>query len=282
MNSVSNGYFQVLGMPMLHGRTFTEEDVKTTGTVRPAIVSASLARTLFATTEAVGRTFELASDRGPLPSTLLVVGVVGDVRWRSLTGDVDPLLYVPFAHDAPAHMWPTLLLRTNLPTPRVTQIVQAHAAAIDPMVPVSDAQLLSSRIHRSIAEQRALAWVCWLLGGLGFVLAAMGLFGLVSQTVSERTREFGIRLALGARGRQVELLVLRHAAVVFVVGGVAGLVAATFGSRYIESRLFGVQPVEPWLYTVALVTMALVVLAATVLPARAATRVDPVAALRDS
>jgi predicted permease len=280
LNSVTASYFRLLGMPLLHGRAFTDEDTATATALRPAIVSASLAHTLFATTDAIGRTVELVGD-GRLPSsTLQVVGVVGDVRWRRLTGDVDPLLYVPFATDAAAHLRPSVLIRTHTPVPHVSQIVQTHAAALDPLVPVSDAELLTARIEGSIAEQRALTWVCSLLGGLGFVLAAMGLFGLISQTVTERTREIGIRLALGAPIREVVFLVLRHAAVIFVVGGLAGLTAAVYGSRFIQSRLFGVQPVEPQLYAVALFAMAVVVLLATALPARTATRVDPVVALR--
>ncbi len=134
---------------------------------------------------------------------------------------------------------------------------------------------------RQVAERRALAWVLVLLGGLGFLLSAIGLHGLLAQMVSERTREFGIRMAVGAERRRILAIVLKQAVWIAILGCASGLGLAVAGSRLVESQLFGLSRLQPWVYVASAAGLVGVVLIASAWPARAATLIEPVEALRE-
>ena len=147
--------------------------------------------------------------------------------------------------------------------------------------PVSISQPLMRSIDSEVSEQRTFAWVLSLVGWTAFVLAAVGLYGLLAQSVTERTREFGIRLAIGAGRRRIFALVLRQAAWIGIVGVIAGLALAAFGTRLIETQLFGVTRLDPMVYVLVAPRFSwLIVFVAGVWPARTATRIQPVDALR--
>ena len=152
---------------------------------------------------------------------------------------------------------------------------------MDPTLPVNWSLTMSSRIDEELADQRVFAWMLSLLGWLGFTLAAVGLYGLLAQSVSERTREFGIRIALGSDRAGIFGLVLRQAAWIGAFGTAAGLLLAFFGSRLIESQLYGVTRLDPAVYAGAAALLAAVVLVAGLWPAWTATRIQPVEALRE-
>jgi ABC-type antimicrobial peptide transport system permease subunit len=187
-------------------------------------------------------------------------------------------IYQPFRADIrPSSM---VLVRSPRPMVDVTREVRAAAREIDPSLPVRLSQPISSLIESEVTEARVFAWMLSLLSTLAFTLAAVGLYGLLAQSVTERTREFGVRLAMGSGRGRIFGLVLRHAAWIAAIGTVAGLTLAAFGTRLIEAQLYGVTGLDPMTYGLAALALAAVVFVAAVWPARAATRIEPVDALR--
>jgi predicted permease len=282
-NFVTEGYFSVLGIRILSGRAFERSETMGAGVLdgSPAIVDEHLARRLFHDAEPLGRRIRVARTMANDAHDLVVVGVAGNARWNSLTDESEPMLYLPFAYGGEyASTDPVVLVRSDVPVRDAGQLVQAKASAIDPSLPVFAAQPLAASIARELAGRRVFAWVLNLLGGLGFALAAVGLYGLLAQMVGERTREFGIRMAIGGARAHVFGLVLRQAAWIAILGGAAGLGLGALGSRFVEAQLFGVRPLEPWVYAGSAAGLAAVVFLASVWPARQATRIQPVEALR--
>jgi ABC-type antimicrobial peptide transport system permease subunit len=211
---------------------------------------------------------------------LRVVGVAGDAQWRGITDDPELFLYLPFGDRAIGLRDATLLVQSALPMRDVVARVNAVAAELDPSLPVQFSRTLSDGIDRALSDQRVFAWMFSLLGALGFALAAVGVYGLLAQGVGERTREFGLRMALGSTRGGVFGLVLRQAGWIGAIGTALGLGAGYFGSRLVESQLYGVTRTDPLVYAVSAAALAVVVLAAAVIPARTATRIQPMEALR--
>ena len=281
-NFVTAGYFTVAGIPLLRGRSFTQQEAlgssATSGS--PVIIGESLARRLFGASDPIGRSIVLKGGRTEPDQPRVVVGVVGDVVSDLLKGEPNLALYEPFAA-SPFAARPVVLVKSALTPRAVSETVGAVAARIDPAVPVSLNQPLAAiTIERRLSTRRVFAWVLSVFGALGLALASVGLFGLLSQSVAERTREFGIRIAIGASRRQIYALVLRSAATVAAAGTLIGLLLAVFGSRLIEAQLWGVTNGSPSIYAGAAVTLLCVVFVAAAWPARAATRIEPVEALR--
>jgi len=281
-NGVTHTFFRALSVPLVRGRPFTAEESFTSGAppAVPIIINEILARRLFGTIDVWGRTIRKAAALGSPERELVVVGVARDSRWNNVTGQPDPFLYMPLGqNDFPATR-AAIMIRSVQPAAKVAEAVRSAAARIDASVPLSGGQPLTASIDRSLREQRLFAWTLSLLGGLGFLLAAVGLYGLVSQIAVERSREFGIRLALGARRLDIVRLVFRSSLVIAAGGTATGLALAFFGSRAIKSMLFGVTNTEPWIYASAVVTLGFIVVLACVAPAFRATRVQPVEILR--
>jgi predicted permease len=280
-NYVTDDYFRAAGQTVLLGRIFTPAETVTAAPAAgsPIVVSESLARRLFAEGIALGRRITFPATSLEPAHERLVVGVVRDVR--SPLREPELLAYVPFVlglGERPRR--PTVMVRTDRPLRDAGDRVRGHVAAIDPSLAMSPPRLLTDLLARQVANRRAFAWVLTLLGGLGFVLAAVGLYGLLAQIVSERTREIGIRMAIGADRRHVIGLVVRLAVWIAVLGGTAGLALAAFGSRLVESQLVGVRRFDPALYAVSVGLLGAVILAACLIPAARAARVDPVEVLR--
>jgi predicted permease len=279
-NAVTRDYFAVLGISILRGRAFTTVESMAPGEAsgNGVIVSRSLARRLFDSIESVGQ--KVIVQMGKTGREVVVIGVAGDVRTDLVTDAAELTMYEPFAREEVFVMRPSLLVKSGLTTRDATEVVRSVAARVDPRVPISGNQPLRIVIDRRLSGQRVFAWVLSLLGGLGFVLAAVGVYGLLAQAVSERTREFGIRMAMGATRRRVFSLVLRQAALIAGIGGIAGLGLAMLGSRLIQAQLWGVTSRDPWIYAIASLALVAVVFVAAAVPARAATRIEPVEALR--
>lgn len=281
-NAVTDGYFRTLDQPLVAGRAFTRDEALRPGNGdgTPVVISESLARRLFGSTDAVGRPIRRP---GTTPYDQRVIGVAKDVDTAGvLLGQTDRLVvYLPFAAGGAFPLSrPVVLARSDLSPGAVAATLQAHASAIDLTLPVTPSRPLSQALARELGGRRVVAWVLSLLGALGFVLAAVGLSGLLAQMVSERTREFGIRMAVGASRAHVLSLVLRQSVWIAAFGTVGGLALAAFGSRLVESQLYGVGRLEPWVYLVSAGALGLVVLVASHWPARTATQIEPVEALR--
>ena len=278
-NNISATYFEVLRTPIVRGRTFTDAEALTPAkaTSMPVVLGESLAKRLFGTIDAVGRSLVLPAAGNSPSREALVVGVVADVYWNSLTAERPLFLYQPYPQFQRSG---TVLVSSSLPEADVTRLVESVAREVDGSIPVSISQPLMESIESEVSEQRMFAWVLSLVGWTAFVLAAVGLYGLLAQSVTERTREFGIRLAIGAGRRSIFALVLRQAAWIGIVGVIAGLAIAAFGTRLIESQLFGVTRLDPWTYVLSAVVLVAIVFVAGVWPARTATRIQPVDALR--
>jgi predicted permease len=280
--AVSPGYFETLGMARLAGRAFEERDLAD-GAAAVAIVNRSFARYYFGEGPAVGRVFAFgAGSRGRRRT---IVGVVEDAQYSDLRGSAPHVVYMPlgpvgFPTRAFSYSETTLTVRTaGDPTP-LAQSLRRALFTSDPALPVIGTATLRQHVERSLGNDRLAATLSLLFGALALVLTCTGIYGVLSYGVSRRTREIGVRLALGARAEQVRWMVGRRSGVMLAVGLAVGLPAALLAAHLARSVLFGVSPSDPAALAVALLAVALVTFLASFGPARAATRVDPMIALR--
>ncbi|MGD8327878.1 MAG: ADOP family duplicated permease [Acidobacteriota bacterium] len=276
---VSPTFFDLFDIPVLRGRTFTRDEVTPPGAAprRVIIVSATLAKRLFGTIDVVGRSVQFPSRNNDGPEHE-IVGVVGDVYYRDLSSPPGPYLYQP-APQPYLSSWQYVAFRTSQPDEPAQQ-VRAVAAGLDDALPVGEVQSMEAIVAESRSQWTMLAKLMTLLAGFAAVLSAVGLYGVVAFMVRARSRELGIRIALGATAHSVFAHVLRGTTATTVVGLLLGLGGAVGLVRYLESRLFGVAPFDLGVWTLAAVAMATVAFAAAFLPARRATRLDPVETLR--
>jgi hypothetical protein len=279
-NGVSPEYFDAVRLPIVRGRVFTAAEASgraETGR-RPVVITETLARRLFGSDEAIGR--EILTQAGPGQTLALsVVGIARDSHFRGIERQPDALLYEPIA-TFPIVQNAYLVVRSTLGSRDAYQVASEAARRIDPAIPLAPETTFAARINRELGQQRLFAWMLGLLGTIGFLLAAVGLHGLIGQTVVERRREFGIRLAIGAAPTGIVTLVLRRATLVLSVGLAAGLALAWWSGRLVESQLSGITSRDPMPYATAALLMLAVVTLASIAPAVAATRVDPIEVLR--
>jgi putative ABC transport system permease protein len=281
-NAVSPEYFRLLQLPIIEGRGFTgAEFLPDPSAPRKIILSQSVARRLFGDRPAVGHVIYESVGEPPYQ----VVGVVGDSRWESLepwfslVEGAGLMVYVPFGQEGGLSV-AVVLTRSPLPEKVVAETVQRVAGEVDPSLPAYGVTSMPQLIQRTLADRILFARVLWLLSALAVALAAVGLYGLVAYGVASHTREFGIRIALGAEPRAILLLVLREAALLGTGGVALGLAGAVTLSRLIANRLYGMSALDPGTYLVAVALLFGMAFLASYLPARAATRVDPLVALR--
>jgi predicted permease len=279
-NGITHAYFDVLSLPLARGRQFTSEESFAPGNVSPVILNEALALRLFGTIDVVGRTIKIARTIASPERDLPIVGVARDARWNTLTEAAAPFLYQPLAAFDFGPTRAEFIVRSALPSPRVGEIAAAVAAQTTSAVPLAPPRPLSMDIDRVLDEERTFAWMLSLLAPLGFILASLGLYGLVAQTATERRREFGIRLAVGATGADIVGLLARYAAIVSATGMAVGLMLSYYAARMVDGMLFGVTPLDPGVYAWAAATLVAVVALACVVPAMRALRVQPVEVLR--
>jgi putative ABC transport system permease protein len=207
-----------------------------------------------------------------------VVGILGDTKDAGLNEPDPPQIYMPY------RQWPvgsmTVLLNAAVPPMSLADAVRAEVYAIDGNLPVSNVSTLDAIVARSISQQRFYMLLLTIFAAVALALAAVGIFGVLSYAVSQRTREIGIRMALGAQSRTVIRLVVRQAMLLVVIGVAAGLSGGLVLSQTMTRMLFDVRPTDPATYAAVAAVLAVVALAASYLPARRATRVDPIVALR--
>jgi putative ABC transport system permease protein len=268
---IDGGYFDAMRIPLLRGRTFaglTPDEAR-----RSIVLSASLAHVLFGPDEAVGREVDPGGNNRPLR----VIGVVGDVRNTRLAADPMPAFYWSFQRFTYGPM--RLVVRSQLPTEQVVAAVRREVRSVHRFAPIFQVATLDAVRAQSLAEERLLLRMLWAFAGTALLLAALGTYGVVAFAVQQRTREFGIRLAVGADARRVRGLVLRQALGLVAVGAVVGLAGALLAGRVVETLLFGVTPFDLVSYLAATTLLGVAVLAAAWLPARRASRVNPLIAL---
>ena len=278
---MSPEYFRLLNLPIIQGRGFTSAEFMPDSSVPPKIIlSQSVARRLFEDRPAVGHLIYESVREPPYQ----VVGVVGDSRWESLEPSFsvveEPglMVYYPFGQGGLGAA--VVLTRSPLPDKVAAKTVQRVAGEVDPSLPAYGVTSMPQLIQRTLADRILFARVLWLLSAVAVALAVVGLYGLVAYGVAVHTREFGIRIALGAESRAILVLVLREAALLGAGGVALGLAGAVALSRLIANRLYGMSALDPGTYLVAVALLFAMVLLASYIPARAATRVDPLEALR--
>lgn len=276
VNYVSSNYFDALRVPMWRGRGIGRDEEFVQADVPPIVLSRTVAEQVFGDEEPLG---QIVLMPGRPDQRYVVVGVTGYSRWTSLQEKPEAIGYVPFAPGIAVSSG-TIIVRSSRTADDVAKTVQAAAAAIDSAVPLFGAGSLQKTIDARLGPQILFAWVLGLLGAIGFALAAIGLHSLISQMVAERSREFGIRMAIGADARSVVALVARQGAVVAAIGVAVGLGASFLAGKLIQAQLFGVTSRDPFVYTGAASMLLVVVAIALVGPARAALGVQPISVLR--
>jgi predicted permease len=280
----SPGYFEAMGIPLLQGRFFTEADREESP--RVIIVDRELAQRFWPQGDPLGKRMFLPDNPEDLlnPSKnvrwLTVVGVVGKIRQRGLVEAPDRVgaYYFPYRQSGISNM--TFALRTGTEPESLIGPLRREITELDPELPVFDARTMSERLEDSLLTRKVPIWISLAFAGVALFLAAVGLYGVLAYLVTQRSREFGIRLALGSTARGIFDLVVREGAQILALGFVFGLVGVYALRRVLEAELYGVRPLEPAVLLGVAGLLALVALVACLLPARRATRIDPVVALR--
>jgi len=274
------GYFSALGVRIVEGRAFTEEDRR--GGAPVAIVNRTLARRVWGSASPIGQCVRVPSPRAPGEGAChQIVGVAEDARYASLTQEPVSLFYRPIAQRDPSEPPATVLHVRAAGDPAATARAVASALrGLDPAV-----RRVTVRPLRELLREQAERWrvgtaLFTLLGLVGLALAAVGIYGVISYLVATRTRELGVRIALGAGARDVLALVLGQGGRLIAAGVAAGLVLAAAASRALSAAVFGVSALDPLVYAATAALLAAAALAAVLVPARRATRVDPMVAMR--
>jgi putative ABC transport system permease protein len=272
-NVVGLKYFSTMGIPLLRGRDFSAQDNE--GAPLALIVNEAFERRYFEAADALGKRVSFRGANGPWSE---VIGVVGNTKYRTLGEGTRTLVYMPLAQNHETGM--TLHIRTMGNPTSVASSVRHEVQALDQNLPVTNLQPLSEVLSGSLFAARMGAVLLAVFGGLALLLAAVGLYGVMSYAVSRRTREIGIRMALGAGTGNVLRLVLKEGMMLVGGGVVTGLLVAAAVTRLLATFLYGVSPLDATTFVAIPLVLALVALLANYLPARRATKVDPMEALR--
>ena len=273
--TVSPDYFRVMRIPLLRGRFFSEQDSPSSPKV--ALISETLARRYFPNQDPIGRQMKF----GFPPNTDVsreIVGIVGDVRDESLGRKPGPMMYVPFSQ-APLYGG-EVVVRSSLSASIVTAGIRQSTHAIDKDLPVTDIESFPDALGESISQERFRTFLLGSFSAIALVLAAVGIFGVMSYSASQRTHEIGIRMALGAEPRNILRLVLGQGAKLALFGLGVGIVAAFLLARLMSSLLYGVSATDPITFSIVAVVFLGVAMLACYIPARRAMKIDPMVALR--
>ncbi len=276
LRQASPGYLEAMGIRLLRGRTFNGNDRQ--GAARVAVVNETLARTYWPGADPIGKRIRFGDFNDKKPDWLTVVGVVDDVRNSSLEGTPRPQAYLAASQGAYSDQY--VVLRTKGDPKDLVAAARAAIWSVDRDQPVAEVRTMTKVVSRAVAARRFNMVLLGLFAGLALVLAAVGIYGITAYSVAQRTREMGLRMALGARRGVVLALVLREAGSLALAGLVAGLALAFAATRVMASLLFGVGTADPVTFASVAAMLALVSLFAAWVPGRRATQVDPMVALR--
>jgi len=272
---VSAGYFRAMGTPLLEGRGFLATDDEQAP--RVAVVDEAFARHFWPRESAIGKRFSYGGDTSAT-RWMTVVGVVRNVKHNRLDEDTDLQMYEPFSR---AVTWSNyLVVRSTVEPDAVLPRIRADMKALDPTLPMYDIHTMGQAVRASLSIRRLTNTLLGAFALAALLLAAMGIYGVISISVNSRIREFGIRMALGAQTTDVRALVLRQGILLAGLGVVLGLATATYLTRFLQRLLFGVAPLDWLTFVTVAAVLTVTALVASYLPARRATRADPVLALK--
>jgi predicted permease len=273
---VGEHFFSVMSIPILSGRSFTAQDTATS--VPVAVVNQTLARKYFPNTNPIGHRFRM-EETGPNSTWMEIIGICADTRYADMKTDVPPL-HFDLYRQKPDVGGVTYIIRTLLPAENITPALRRAVQQIDPDLPITTIRTQEQQIAATMQQERMFASLTAGFGILALALACVGIYGIMAYTVSQRTNEIGIRLALGAARSRIRGMVLREASWMAVTGVVIGLAVAFALMRLVQSMLYGLKPGDPTSLTAsALILLAMALLAAWI-PAMRASRVEPMEALR--
>jgi len=276
LRAVGGSYFRALGIPIHRGREFGPGDAA--GTLPVVMVNRAFADRYWSGRDPIGRKIQVGQ-RKPENPWRTVVGISGDVRQASLDAPAIPEVEMPLSQ------WPVrraaLVVRARRAPESLLPSIRARLRSIDPTLPSDDLDVYPHLVSQSLASRQWLAQAVAIFAGAAFLLAAIGIYGVIAYRVSERTREIGIRMALGARRGDVVGLIVGEGARVVAAGLLAGLAASAVATRLLASALFGLRPGDPATFASVTAILFAAGIAASYLPARRAARIDPMKALRE-
>jgi putative ABC transport system permease protein len=274
MHWATPDYFSTLGIALLEGRNFDDRDRAD----RPKVVliNEAAARAYWPNETPIGKV--VAVHQGGFQDGAEIIGVVADARYRTIETAATPDAYVPLAQSYRSRM--QLFVRSRLPPESLANAISREVHALDSTLPLAEIKTMKARVDDATWRTRAGAWLLGAFACLALVLTAIGIFGVMAQSVAQRTAEIGVRMALGAESSDIVRLMLRRAGVVTAAGVAVGLVAALGLTRFLGSMLYGVRAYDPLTFGAVALLLAFVALLACYLPARRAARVDAVVALR--
>jgi putative ABC transport system permease protein len=268
------GYFSAMGIPLLRGRNFS--DVELSEARHVIIISESLAQQYFPGEDPLGKRINVVMFDNP--NFTEIIGIVGDVRYDSLTDQAEPTVYFP--HPELTYSFMTIVIRTTGDPAAIASAARSELREIDPNQPVSDVRTMEQVMADTLGRARFNTLLLGLFAGLATLLAAVGIFGVMNYSVTVRTREIGMRMALGAERGEVLMLILRQGLSLTLIGIGTGLAGALALTRVMSGLLFGVKATDPLTFAAIVGLLTVVSAIACYLPARRATKVDPLVALR--
>lgn len=277
-SQVSPGYFQMMAIPMLAGRDFDERD--TANSPKVAIVNESCAKKYFSDTSPIGKTFQIDDYVGRARPVYQIVGLVRDSKYRDLRDDFQPQIFVTTSQDDRPDQGAQILIYSNLPAGTVTSAVKTALEQTSPGIEMQFS-VMRTNIRDSLLRERLMATLSGFFGALALLLAMIGLFGVVSQSVVQRTSEIGLRMALGAQRLDIVRMILGESSLMLAVGLAIGIGLALALGTTAGALLFNLKPHDPATLALSAAVLAAVAILASYLPARRAARLDPMAALRD-
>jgi predicted permease len=275
-DEVSPNYFHGVGIPMLLGRDIGLEDTETSS--RVAVINETMAKFYFGKANPIGRKFSVEGmeAKGPVE----IVGVARDVRDHKLKGSIDRRFYLPLSQSIGQIPVVNFVVRTVGNPVAVAEAVRKQIKNLDANIPVNNIRSLNELTERAISDQILIARLSSIFAGLALLLAAIGLYGILSYSVAGRTREIGVRMALGAQRGSVLKMILQEAGILVLVGVVIGIPSAILASRLFSAMLFGLKGTDPVSMLLVIAVLLAITLLASYIPARRATKVDPMIALR--
>ena len=273
-NEVGAGYFKTLGVPVLSGREFTPSD--RLGSPKVAIVNEAFAKKFKLGRDAVGKHL---AESGAKINDIEIVGLVKDAKYNNVKDEIPPVYFRPWAQDSTTGFL-NFYVRTAMEPRQIMRTIPAVIAQLDPNLPVEDLKTLPRQVQENVYLDRVISTLSASFAALATLLAAIGLYGVLAYTVAQRTREIGVRMALGADAGRVRTMVLRQVGRMTLIGGLVGIVGALALEKTARSLLYGLEGHDPLVVTASAVVLALVALGAGYLPARRASKIHPMQALR--
>jgi predicted permease len=278
---ISRDYFRALGIPLLAGRLFDDGDRVPSHHV--LVINQTMARRYFAGKDAVGQRVQ-TGNASPKSDWYSIVGVVGDVKYEGLDAKEQPTMYVPYTDDGWSPWFVksmSLVVRTRAGSSRIESSVRAAVDRLDRTVPIVNVLTMRQLLSESVSSPRFNTILLGTFAALALVLAAVGIYGVMAYSVARRSREIGVRIALGAQRGQVLRLIIRHGAKLALIGVGIGIIASLVLTRLMSSLLFDISATDPSTIIAVAALLFFVAVAACYIPARRAMMVDPMVALRD-